>query len=359
MKGEYTIIVPSLKRVGPVNFAVDIGLEASKAGWRVRLLYLTRVVPRDDLGFASEVRRFSIADLWQLRGVVHTHCLRPDLLALAMTWNRKITLITTLHNFFLIDLNYLGKSRFIVQIAWQVWKRSLRCFDHVVCISEAMRDYYIQKLPKQKFDLIYIFRSKVMGLPPSQELLDWIADRRVLGDAVLSFVGDWTIRKNIQGLIDALSLTKSISLIVCGDGPLRVTLANQVRLHALQDRVWLAGRVDCPTSIVQCTDALILPSLAEGFPAVVIEAASVGVPSLMSDIAVHREVASVGFGYTFDHLQFSDFENAVQILRRKISSPSSELILLWSSSFTPRSGFKKYEDLILSNYFNKQDHSIF
>lgn len=346
LKSEYTIIVPSLDPVGPVNFATDIGAEASKSGWKVRILYLSNSSRHVDVAFASEVRQFRFSDIWRLGGVVHTHCLRPDLLGLALTWNRKINLITTLHNFFLIDLGYLGKSRYLIEAAWQVWKRALRCFDHVVCISEAMRQYYIEKIPNQKFELIYIFRAKAGGLPPNQELLDWIRRRKDQGDIVLSFVGSWTERKNIQGLIDALSFTESVSIVVCGEGPLREAVHSQVVRHKLHERVFIAGRVDCPTCIVQHTDALILPSFAEGFPAVVIEAASVGVPSLLSDIEVHREVAKIGFGYTFDHINFSDFLEKAQLLNRNVSAPSSKLIDLWSSRFTPESGFGEYESVV-------------
>jgi glycosyltransferase involved in cell wall biosynthesis len=345
LKGDYTLIVPALDRTGPVSVVVDIGIAARNAGWRVVLLFLTAVVPRDDLGFAHEVRQFRYTDLWRLSGVVHTHCLRPDLLGLVLTWNRRVTLVTTLHNFFLFDVGF-DKPRLYVQAAWQVWQRALRGFDQVICISEAMRRYYRRCLPGQPMQVAYNFRAESLPIPTDPITLAWIQNRRSSGDVVLTFVGSLSKRKNILGLVAALSDAPLLSLIVCGQGPLREELEDIVESSGLQDRVRLQGQVLSPSSITRHTDALVLPSHAEGFPLAVLEAASVGVPALMSNIAVHRELAGLGFGQTFDHRCFSDLAEKAQVLRRSIPTPSASLISLWLRDFTPTAGFARYEKLI-------------
>jgi len=348
MKGDYTLIVPALDRSGPVNVAVDIGLAASAAGWRVRVLYLSPVTARDDLGFAVEVRKFCISDFWRLRGVVHSHCLRPDLLGLALKWNRSITLVTTVHNFFLFDVGF-DKPRIYVDAAWQLWKRALRGFDFVVCISNAMCRYYGRSLPGQRLEMVYNFRAQPADLLANPASLEWIASRKAAGDIVLSFVGSLSERKNIHGLVSALVEAPSLSLVICGQGPLRESLEAFVRSYALEDRVRFEGQVLSPTAITRHTDALVLPSYAEGFPLAVIEAASVGIPTLLSNITVHRELAKLGFGRTFDHLRFSDLEDAAYAMRLSSPAPSSALMELWSKRFTPKAGFERYEALILSS----------
>jgi len=345
MKGSYTLIVPALDRTGPVNVAVDIGAAAHAAGWQVRLLYLTTMPPRDDLGFAAEVRQFRLSDFWQLSGVVHTHCLRPDLLGLALTRNRKITLITTIHNNFLFDLGF-AKPRLYVDAAWQVWRWSLRGFDMVICISEAMRRHYCRRLHDSQLHVAYNFRAQPPNLPAASSTLEWIARRKQVGNVVLSFVGALSELKNIKGLLEALADAPAISLIVCGQGHLRESLEVLVRHKHLQDRVRFEGHVPSPAAIMRHTDALILPSHTEGFPLVVIEAASVGVPALLSNIAVHRELADLGFGKTFDHRRFSDLESAAYALHRAIPAPSTTLVNLWFEGFTPSAGFARYEALI-------------
>lgn len=346
----YTLIVPSLDRKGPVNVATDIGAAAERAGWSVRILYLTEVISRDDLTFAFDVRKFRLSDIWLLRGVVHTHGLRPDLLSLLLCLNKNITLLTTIHIFFLIDLSFSEKRKYLVRAAWQVWKRSLKCFDHVICISKAMREYYIENIPRQQFDLVYNFRSLPSDLQVCSATAEWIKYRKSLNNIVLSFVGVLCDRKNILALANSLLNAKSISLVVCGDGPLHNGLVAIIGRYKLQDRIRLQGYVDSPMSIVQHTDALVLPSYAEGFPLVVIEAASVGVPSLLSDISVHRELVDLGFGLTFNHHNFLDFEAVAYELQKIFPVPSQRLMELWSNRFTPEAGFSQYEKLITSSH---------
>ncbi len=345
MKGEYTLIVPALDQTGPVNLAVDIGMAAQSSGWQVCLLYLTPTVPREDLGFAHEVRQFRLTDLWRLRGVVHTHCLRPDLLGLILTWNARITLITTLHNFFLFDVGF-DTPRLYVQIAWKIWQRALRGFDQVICISETMQRYYRRSLPGQELRMAYNFRAEQLAMPADPATLAWIESRRRAGNTVLTFVGSLSKRKNILDLVGALADAPSLSLIVCGQGPVREAIDEIVQSRGLQDRVRLQGQVLSPSSITRHTDALVLPSHTEGFPLAVLEAASVGVPALMSNITVHRELARLGFGQTFNHRCFSDLVQKAQVLRLGTPAPSAALIELWSKNFTPQAGFSRYEKLI-------------
>lgn len=345
MKGDYTLIVPALDRTGPVNVAVDIGLAAKEAGWRVRLLFLTEVPRRDDLQFADEVRRFRWSDVWRLRGVVHTHCLRPDLLGLVLVLNPHITRVTTLHNFFLFDVGF-DKPHLFVVAAWHIWRQALRTFDFVVCISDAMRRYYQRSLRGQPLKLVYNFRNAPPAIAADPASLTWIQSQKRDGRTVLSFVGSLSERKNVVGLVSALATRPSLALVVCGEGPLRATLDAIVLRLGLEDRVRLEGQVPAPSSITRHTDALVLPSYAEGFPLAVLEAASVGIPVLLSNIAVHRELARLGFGVTFDHRRFSDLDRRAESLKASMPAPSEALVNLWSAEFTPEAGFKRYEALI-------------
>lgn len=345
MRADYTLIVPALDFTGPVNVAVDIGRAAAEAGWRVRMLCLTGTASRQDLGFATEVRRFRLSDLWRLQGVIHTHCLRPDLLGLFLGWNRRATLVTTIHNFFLFDVGFDHPKRY-TQIAWQLWKLALRRYDIVVCISRAMQRYYRRALPDQPLAMAYNFRASPACEPAPPHVLAWIQSRKQAGNTVLSFVGSLSERKNIAGLISALAGARSLSLVVCGQGPLRERLEATVHELQLEDRVMFVGQVHAPASISCCTDALILPSFAEGFPLAVIEAAAVGTPTLLSNIAVHRELADLGFGCTFDHRRFTDLERVARALALARPAPSQELVELWAKEFSPAAGFERYAALI-------------
>src|SRR5574340_385822 len=85
---RYTLIVPRVDHTGPCNVAVDLARAAAAAGWAVQILYLSGTPSRDVGDAAIPVRRVRFGDLFSLRGVLHTHCLRPDLLGALLRRHR-------------------------------------------------------------------------------------------------------------------------------------------------------------------------------------------------------------------------------------------------------------------------------
>lgn len=71
-----------------------------------------------------------------------------------------------------------------------------------------------------------------------------------------------------------------VHLMVLGEGPLRETLAAQIRELGLHARVQLAGYQRNPFPWIAGADAFVLSSRYEGFPNVVLEALACGTPVL-------------------------------------------------------------------------------
>jgi glycosyltransferase involved in cell wall biosynthesis len=76
-------------------------------------------------------------------------------------------------------------------------------------------------------------------------------------------------------------------------------------------------------SVYNLSDAVVLPSLREGFPNVLLEAMSVGIPVIASDIADNRKIVIDGEnGYLFrsdNHAELAD------ILQKMIGESSERL----------------------------------
>lgn len=342
---HYTLITPSADRTGPTNVAVEVGRAAVVAGWNVSLLYLSGATDRDDLEGFSEVRRLRPSDLFMRSGVIHTHGLRPDLVGWLFSWNPRCTVMTTLHGHFPHHLafDYPGWK---VHLAWAVWSRALARFDHRVCISVTMRRFYRRYLPKLTFDLAYNFRSDDLSRPavtPSS-FEPWLITQRQAGRIVLAYVGSLSTRKNVQPLLEAVRAAPELSLVVCGNGPLRDQLTAQARSGQFGDRVLLLGHQPQPECIVAASDMLVLASHAEGLPLVVLEAARVGRPSLMSNIAVHRELAGLGLGLVFERHGFSNFREQAHALARRTSDAA--IGRLWKERFSDEVGFQQYEFIL-------------
>lgn len=339
----YTLITPRLDTTGPCNVAAELAHAALARGWRVRWLYLSHGPGRVDLAGLDEVRRFRIADLWGLQGLVHTHCLRPDLLGALLAGSRRRTVITTAHNNFLADLRH-GYPGWKVGLAWALWRRAMARLDRRFCVSHASRRHYARMAPELSFDVAYNFRGPTVDAPLPAPLAAWLAAQRSAGRTVLAYVGTLSTLKNIAALLPAVADDPGLALLLCGDGPLRASLESTA--HGLSDRLCFAGHVAQPGPVLEQVDAMVLPSLTEGLPLVVVEALRAGCPCLLSNIAVHRELAALGAGLTFDHRHFSDFQGKLSaLLARATPEHRAGLKRLWENRFSPAVGFAPYAAL--------------
>lgn len=86
-----------------------------------------------------------------------------------------------------------------------------------------------------------------------------------------------------------LKNNKNIKLLVIGDGPLRITMEEKVDKMGLRSQILFLGNVDNMNEIYSAIDILMLPSLYEGFPVVLVEAQTNGLRCLISD-KISREV---------------------------------------------------------------------
>jgi glycosyltransferase involved in cell wall biosynthesis len=117
------------------------------------------------------------------------------------------------------------------------------------------------------------------------------------GARMFIHVGNQLAPKNHRRLVAIFAAIRDASpsawLVLAGKGtddPDGVT-ARAVREFGVQDRVVALGvRGDVPT-LLKAADALLLPSLYEGLPGVVLEACAVGVPVLATDLPGVREIA--------------------------------------------------------------------
>ena len=121
-------------------------------------------------------------------------------------------------------------------------------------------------------------------------------DARATGEAIpIGFIGRLDPIKRIGDLIDAAHLLDSrIAVHLFGEGRERGRIEEQVRRLSLQSRVFLHGAVDRPQEALRKIDLLVLPSAAEGFGLVLIEAMAAGVPVVATNVPGIRDVVIDG-----------------------------------------------------------------
>lgn len=138
-------------------------------------------------------------------------------------------------------------------------------------------------VPSEKISVIYntVEPLPVVGDRVALRAAFGIADQKIILTAVRAL--PW---KGVDFLMDLWrDLPPQTMLCVAGDGPMLETWKRQAETLGLGDRVRFLGRLEreAMTKWYAAADAFVLASGYEGFPHVVVEAASMGLPCFVSD----------------------------------------------------------------------------
>lgn len=143
---------------------------------------------------------------------------------------------------------------------------------------------------------------------------------------VLLFVGRLTRPKNLFALVDAFAEVKTrISravLVIVGKGEQERALTEYVKKRRIPGVRFLGfiPNHELP-SVYSCADFFIMSSTYEGQPVVLLEAMACGLPPILSDIPVMRDmVRESGLGLLVD---FGDPRRAASCIEEYISSPKA------------------------------------
>jgi teichuronic acid biosynthesis glycosyltransferase TuaC len=111
--------------------------------------------------------------------------------------------------------------------------------------------------------------------------------RRVFGltQGTLLAVGNLVPKKNHRLMIEALGKLQGIDLVIVGEGPERSAIEILVKERRLADRVRLLGHMpqDRLPDVYSAADLLLLPSIREGWPNVLLESMACGTPVVVSN----------------------------------------------------------------------------
>ncbi|WP_316811961.1 glycosyltransferase [Pedobacter heparinus] len=105
--------------------------------------------------------------------------------------------------------------------------------------------------------------------------------------------------KGLERLLDIFSrLPGTYTLNIAGDGPLKEAILEKIASLKLSKRVNLLGSISNVISILPEYDSLVLSSLTEGFPNVILESLSVGIPVVSFRVGGVNSLLKDGFnGY--------------------------------------------------------------
>lgn len=169
----------------------------------------------------------------------------------------------------------------------------LRLNDRVVCVSDTIRDEVAARFPAHRSKLMTIHN----GVDDAFLNVRQQSTARESMPLRLLFVGSLIPRKGVHTLLQAMHIggpDSQATLTIIGDGPERERLRTQVDSLGLSGRVVFVGSVP-PTEVAARygqADCLVLPSVSEGRPNVVLESMAAGLPVVASRIAGVTELVS-------------------------------------------------------------------
>jgi len=176
-------------------------------------------------------------------------------------------------------------------------RKSLSTADHVITVSEAMKHDILDFCPGTDVSVVH------NGLDPSlfelvtQSDMQTMRQKFDLPQEFLLAVGHFERRKNYMRLIDAMANLRergcACNLVIIGnDSGERIDVEKKIALLHLSDNIRiLSGLSDLEVrSVYKLCTLFVFPSAYEGFGIPILEAMAAGVPMVLSDIPVFREI---------------------------------------------------------------------
>jgi len=222
---------------------------------------------------------------------------------------RQIPLFYSLHNPYSIDAFAVNRyAKFIEKLTARSWH-------HLIGVSRLALEDYQHLIPNSGTgDVVYNMVGMEFFKSPEPEPY-------VPGQPLrLVSVGNLKKQKNYQYTLRAMQQLQDlpISLDIYGDGYERTEIEAFISKHQLKN-IQLKGKVPDIAKRLRNYDAYIISSVYEGFGIAPLEAMAIGLPTLVSDIPVFREVA----GNAVPYFNINDPDALARMLREIYSGTLS------------------------------------
>jgi len=176
------------------------------------------------------------------------------------------------------------------------WTNSL--VDLNVCVSQSVARFSVQQGRLSESKVTVIPNGVDFELFDTAEALD-LSPWGISSDAkVILYVGRLDPQKAPGDLLTAFAgfaeRVSDFHLLLVGDGPLKAVLQQRVSQLPCASRIHFAGWQSQIPELMKAADCLMLPSLWEGMPNVVLEAMASGLPVISTDVDGVSELIQPG-----------------------------------------------------------------
>jgi len=235
--------------------------------------------------------------IWKLRKLIAKH--KPDIVHAHLPFTSLITRLATpshIKLFISVHNTYSESFQRVSPRLFYLEKKLHSKRENLIFVSSAIKEDYnrIVGIKGRSFvlynciaDKFFSHSNEIDGAKGKKNKFRMVA------------IGSLKYQKNFDNLIKAFSLLDktSYSLDIYGDGPERMHLESLISQYQLSN-IHLKGSVPDVETHLKYYDAFILASRYEGFGLAPLEAAAIGLPLLLSDIDVFKEI-TMGYAIYF------------------------------------------------------------
>ncbi len=262
-----------------------------------------KLLARRPLGLVQSHERIAGCDIYRAGDGVHREWLRQR--ARALSAAGKLALALNPYHYYVkaAEKRVFESPRL----------RAVICNSNMV--REEIRRYF--RTPDDKLHVIYSGVDTVQYHPDlRRHRNDVRAQYRIPPKAALFlFVGSGFERKGVAQLLEAMARVPAAYLLIVGkDKKMPLFLAQAAKL-SIENQVRFAGGQQDVTRFYGAADALVLPTLYDPFPNVILEAMAAGLPVITSFKCGAAELIENGAnGFTCDALDRGKLVECMQLL---------------------------------------------
>ena len=239
--------------------------------------------------------------------IVHCNLILDKALMALATLGLKVKLVGALHS----AGKQTGKvlKKHVMKNAFESFLHR-RIFHYSIAVSEASKRYWVQSNGLKK-ERVFVITNGIKKLPHMSNVPDDVRDFVSRFSIVIGTACRFHFIKGLPRLVRVFGIAKSelpnIGLMLIGDGGHRQAVEREIERLQLQESVHITGFTEQVAAYLSQLHYYVNASFTEAMPISIIEAMSLGIPVIGSNVGGIPEIVKDGAnGYLVD------FENEQQ-----------------------------------------------
>lgn len=316
LSGVQNMMIQLLKGMDPNEFEIFVVSkgdgplvdEVEKNGWtHITLDYLVREISFKD--FKAMIGFYKILKMIN-PDIVHTHSSKTGFIGRIIARIAGIKLIIhTLHGF-----SFHPYQNFTTRVFYQLLESFAAMFAHYnVFVNQYEKEFAIHKLGFNPAKSLTIYNginayNKIREYPESFNFIE----NSLNIVSVSRFSEQKNIVSTIEQAIDIVNMYENINFTFYGDGELYGLCQKIIKQNKAQDKIFLPGWAKDIQEILLGYDVFLLNSLWEGLPISILEAMSVGLPVIASNIKGNNELVDESNGWLIKPYDLKGLQKVVE-----------------------------------------------